>query len=149
MSLTDPATPGEHLFNYLLNHERRYGFQVLRMISSSPDTEDTTTEFVCQAVASEIHLPVKQSCNDSLILWSMISSGHVMYRDGSDTKQADEYDVTLLVTHEPPTVVDDNYTLVPKYYVILSSKREVYPRLLAEKKSGKFRTVSTVTPPVR
>jgi hypothetical protein len=46
MSLTDPATPGEHLFNYLLNHERRYGFQVLRMISSSPDTEDTTTEFV-------------------------------------------------------------------------------------------------------
>ena len=72
-----------------------------------------------------------------------------MYRDGSDTKQADEYDVTLLVTHEPPTVVDDNYTLVLKYYVILSSKREVYPRLLAEKKSGKFRTVSTVAPPVR
>ena len=73
----------------------------------------------------------------------------MIYRDGSDTKQADEYDVTLLVTHEPPTVVDDNYTLVLKYYVILSSKKEVYPRLLAEKKSGKFRTVSKVTPPVR
>ena len=84
-----------------------------------------------------------------MTLFSLISSGHVMYRDGSDTKQADEYDVTLLVTHEPPTVVDDSYTLVLKYYVILSSKREVYPRLLAEKKSGKFRTVSTVTPPVR
>jgi hypothetical protein len=72
-----------------------------------------------------------------------------MYRDGNETKQADEYDVTLLVTHEPPTVVDENFTLVLKYYVILSSKREVYPRLLAEKKSGKFRTVSTVAPPVR
>ena len=46
LSLKDPATPGEQLFNYLLSHERRYGFHVLRMVSSSGETDDVTTEFV-------------------------------------------------------------------------------------------------------
>ena len=44
LSLTDSATSGVLLFNYLLSHERRYGFQVLRMLSS--DSENITTEFV-------------------------------------------------------------------------------------------------------
>ncbi len=46
VSLCDPATAGEHLFNYLLSHERRYGLQVLRMVSTLPYTDETTTEFV-------------------------------------------------------------------------------------------------------
>lgn len=47
LTLKDSATPGEHLFNYLLSHERRYGFNVLRMVSSSNvDNEEVTTEYV-------------------------------------------------------------------------------------------------------
>lgn len=122
LSLKDPATPGEQLFNYLLSHERRYGFHVLRMVSSSGETDDITTEFVL----------AKQ--------WTYKS----MQRDFTELKQMDDYDVTLLVAHDQ--VGDDPLTLFLKYFVIMSSKRDFYPRLLVEKKPGKFRTVSTATP---
>jgi acetolactate synthase regulatory subunit len=47
LTLKDPATPGEQLFNYLLSHERRYGFHVLRMASSTnSDSDEVTTEYV-------------------------------------------------------------------------------------------------------
>ena len=126
LSLKDPATPGEQLFDYLLNHERRYGFQVLRMVTSSGTSDAVdppNTEYVL----------AKQ--------WPF----KALQRDFGDVKQLDDYDVTLLVAHDPPSPGDDLLRLTLKYYVILSSKREYYPRLLVEKKPGKFRTVSTAT----
>lgn len=66
------------------------------------------------------------------------------FRDFTELKQMDDYDVTLLVAHDQ--VGDDPLTLFLKYFVIMSSKRDFYPRLLVEKKPGKFRTVSTATP---
>jgi hypothetical protein len=65
-------------------------------------------------------------------------------REYGDLKHADDYDVTLLVSHE--SVNKDPMTIFIKFYVIMTSKREYYPRLLMEKKPGKFRTVSTATP---
>lgn len=65
-------------------------------------------------------------------------------REYGDLKHADDYDVTLLVSHE--SVSEDPLTIFIKFYVIMTSKREYYPRLLVEKKPGKFRTVSTATP---
>jgi hypothetical protein len=65
-------------------------------------------------------------------------------REYGDLKHADDYDVTLLVSHE--SVCEDPMTIFIKFYVIMTSKREYYPRLLMEKKPGKFRTVSTATP---
>ena len=126
LSLKDVATPGEQLFDYLLNHERRYGFQVLRMVSSPADAinnDPPNTEYVL----------AKQ--------WPF----KALQRDSGDVKQMDDYDVTLLVAHDPPAPGDDPLKLTLKYYVVLSSKREYYPRLLVEKKPGKFRTVSTAT----
>jgi len=126
LSLKDAATPGEQLFDYLLNHERRYGFQVLRMVSSSADAinnDPPNTEYVL----------AKQ--------WPF----KALQRDSGDMKQMDDYDVTLLVAHDPPAPGDDPLRLALKYYVVLSSKREYYPRLIVEKKPGKFRTVSTAT----
>uniref|UniRef100_A0A0N7ZXW0 Protein SZT2 n=1 Tax=Daphnia magna TaxID=35525 RepID=A0A0N7ZXW0_9CRUS len=123
LTLKDPATTGEQLFNYLLTRERRYGFQVLRMASSSnSDNDKVTTEFVL----------AKQ--------WSF----KTIQREYGDLRHADDYDVTLLVSHE--SVVEDPMTIFIKFYVIMTSKREYYPRLLVEKKPGKFRTVSTATP---
>jgi len=55
--------------------------------------------------------------------------------------------VTLLVTHDSLAGDDNNSLMLQlRYYVILTAKREFYPRLIVEKKPGKFRTVSTVTP---
>lgn len=68
----------------------------------------------------------------------------MIHRDIGDYKQTDDYDVTMLVAHDP--VAEDPMALSIRYYVILTSKREYYPRLVIEKKPGKFRTVSTVTP---
>ena len=68
-----------------------------------------------------------------------------MNREFSDVKQPlDDYDVTLLIAHD--LVNDDPLKLSLKYYVILSSKRDVHPRLVAERRPGKFLTVSTGAP---
>lgn len=69
----------------------------------------------------------------------------IVTREYSDLKlPLDDYDVTLLIAHD--LVNEDPLKLSLKYYVILSSKCDVYPRLVAEKKPGKFLTVSTGAP---
>ena len=95
-------------------------------------------------MASESNLPVRFKNMLQYIVWNFNCIYFDINRDCSDIKHSDEYDVTLLVAHEP--VPEDTFTLFLKYYVILSSKREFYPRLVVEKKPGKFRTVSSVAP---
>ncbi|MPC08794.1 Protein SZT2 [Portunus trituberculatus] len=66
---------------------------------------------------------------------------HVHYRDGNDQRVSDDYDVTLLVSHNT-TANSLLHHLHLNFYVILTSTREMYPNRILEKKMGHFRTVS-------
>lgn len=48
LCLKDSATPGESLYEYVLNHDQRYGLKVFRMVTSTStnDSDEVTTEYV-------------------------------------------------------------------------------------------------------
>ncbi|XP_069157334.1 KICSTOR complex protein SZT2 isoform X2 [Procambarus clarkii] len=127
VTIADTGTPGEQLYNYLLAREKQYRMRVLRMtpVIHDPNALMQYTEFIL------VHT---KTCR-------------VHYKDANDQRVSDEYDVTLLVSHNTsgelhvgnmhPNILHLNF------YVILTSTREMYPNRILEKKMGKFRTVST------
>ncbi|KAG0714062.1 KICSTOR complex protein SZT2 [Chionoecetes opilio] len=119
--IEDTGTPGEQLYNYLLAREKQYKMKVLRMtpVILDPDAVMHITEFIL------VHT---KTC-------------HVLYRDGNDHRVSDEYDVTLLVSHNTSATSLPHH-LHLNFYVILTSTREMYPNRILEKKMGHFRTVS-------
>ncbi|XP_063888022.1 KICSTOR complex protein SZT2-like isoform X5 [Scylla paramamosain] len=121
LTIEDTGTPGEQLYNYLLAREKQYKMKVLRMtpVILDPDAVMHNTEFIL------VHT---KTC-------------HVHYRDGNDQRVSDDYDVTLLVSHN--TAANSLlHHLHLNFYVILTSTREMYPNRILEKKMGHFRTVS-------
>ncbi|XP_042227057.1 KICSTOR complex protein SZT2-like isoform X3 [Homarus americanus] len=127
LTIEDTGTPGEQLYNYLLAREKQYRMRVLRMtpVIHDPDALMQYTEFIL------VHT---KTCR-------------VHYKDGNDQRVSDEYDVTLLVSHNTSADIELE-SLHPNilhlnFYVILTSTREVYPNRILEKKMGRFRTVST------
>merc|ERR1719500_1048214 len=63
----------------------------------------------------------------------------VIYTDNQDVRRTDDFDVSLILSYSPGP--GDLLTL--KYFVTMTSKRQLYPLFGVEKKLGKFRTVST------
>ena len=122
----------DQLYNYLLCHEKAYGLKVLRMeplFVASPGAE-----FQCQYIlAREGH------CR---LTFNNAKTG---------AQHSDEYDVNIVVEEEGE--VDDDSseegekkkkrsdTLRLRYFVILTSKRELYPAYTWSKQQGEFRTV--------
>ncbi|KAK3871475.1 hypothetical protein Pcinc_023382 [Petrolisthes cinctipes] len=135
LTIEDTGTPGEQLYNYLLAREKHYRMRVLRMtpVMIDPNAEMHYTEFIL------VHTKTCQ----------------VHYRDGNDQRVSDEYDVTLLVSHDTsPNTSPDARLEEPipnilhlNFYVILTSRREMYPNRILEKKMGRFRTVSVLFAP--
>lgn len=79
------------------------------------------------------------------VLVSLKSTPLISYCDVQDTKYADDFDVVLIVSHleQCPQVEKTEITL--KYYLMLTSKRELYPKREVENnKLGKFRTVYSI-----
>ncbi|XP_037802510.1 KICSTOR complex protein SZT2-like isoform X10 [Penaeus monodon] len=127
LTVEDTGSPGEQLYNYLLAREKQYKMRVLRMtpVILDPTADMQYTEFVL------VHT---KTCR-------------VHYSDANDQRVSDDYDVTLLVSHNAtldahPSDQQLN-VLHLNFYVILTSRREMYPNRILEKKMGKFRTVST------
>ncbi|KAK7072559.1 hypothetical protein SK128_009310 [Halocaridina rubra] len=126
--VVDTGTPGEQLYNYLLAREKQYGVKVLRMkpIVIDPDSDMHNTEFI---------MVYNKMCK-------------MDYNDANDQKVVDDYDVSVLVTqdHSEDNSTYDSQTdaLHLKVYIILSSKREMYPNRTLEKKKGVFRAVLDV-----
>ncbi|XP_024942950.1 KICSTOR complex protein SZT2 isoform X2 [Cephus cinctus] len=122
VTLTNLATPARTLYQYLLSHEKAYGMQVFGMSGDSYDNQDSEFSLV-----------------------RLQSTPLISYCDAQDMKHTDDFDVTLIVTRleQPPQMEKTEITL--KYYLMLTSKRELYPKREVENnKLGKFRTVYNV-----
>lgn len=108
----------EQLYNYLLDHEKTYGMNVIRM---EPVIIDPNTEF------------------DNEYVLVQLSNHRVIYTDNQDVKRTDDFDVSLILSY----IGNSANMLTLKYFVTMTSKRQLYPLFGVEKKLGKFRTVST------
>ena len=108
----------EQLYNYLLDHEKTYGMNVIRM---EPVIIDPNMEF------------------DNEYVLVQLSNHRVIYTDNQDVKRTDDFDVSLILSYSGNSA----NMLTLKYFVTMTSKRQLYPLFGVEKKLGKFRTVST------
>ncbi|CAL7950911.1 unnamed protein product [Xylocopa violacea] len=122
VTIPNLAIPGRTLYSYLLSHEKIYNMRVFEMKNDQQDSKDS-----------------------EYVLVSLKSTAMISYCDAQDTKYADDFDVALIVSHlvQPPHIEKTEITL--KYYLMLTSKRELYPKKEVENnKLGKFRTVYSV-----
>ncbi|RZF32788.1 hypothetical protein LSTR_LSTR011434 [Laodelphax striatellus] len=121
MLVRDISTPAMQLFNYLLNNEKDYNMEVYCMLPFSENSQEN--EFV---------------------LVQLSQTPQIIYKDAHDMKQTDDFDVTLMISQEENP---DPNTLSLHFYLLLTSRRELYPNLEIERKLGKFCPVSTASSP--
>ncbi|XP_059469171.1 KICSTOR complex protein SZT2-like [Neocloeon triangulifer] len=123
--VTETTMPALQLFNFLWTHEDLYKMEVFCM---SPENEFTT--------------------DNEYVLIQLKSTHPVMYKDNHDVKQTDDFDVTLIISHAQMDDEPQNpFALNLKYYILLTSRREHFPKHIVERKLGKFCTVPLATPP--
>ena len=72
-----------------------------------------------------------------------LSNQRVIYTDNQDVKRTDDFDVSLILSYCHAAKESDDTILTLKYFVTMTSKRQLYPLFGVEKKLGKFRTVNT------
>nr|XP_023016879.1 KICSTOR complex protein SZT2-like [Leptinotarsa decemlineata] len=117
LTIKNLVTEGKQLYDYLLKNVDQYNFKVFEM-----DVHESESEF---------------------ILVQVTSTSQVSYKDSQDRQHTDDFDITLVVyNHCMPYSPEDN-VLHLRYYLILTSKREIYPKSEIDEKLGKFRTVSS------
>ncbi|KAG5885699.1 hypothetical protein JTB14_002313 [Gonioctena quinquepunctata] len=117
LTIKNLVTEGKQLYEYLLKNVDQYNFKVFEM-----DVHESESEF---------------------ILVQVTSTSQVSYKDSQDRQHTDDFDITLIVyNHCMPYSPKDN-VLHLRYYLILTSKREMYPKSEIDEKLGKFRTVSS------
>ncbi|XP_033214181.1 KICSTOR complex protein SZT2-like isoform X2 [Belonocnema kinseyi] len=122
ITLSNLATPARTLYSYLLSHEKAYGMQVFSMSDESEEGQDS-----------------------EYVLVKLQSTPLVSYCDAQDTKYTDDFDVALIVSRLDEFPHSESNEITLKYYLMLTSKRELYPkRDLENNKLGKFRTVYSV-----
>ncbi|XP_008200755.1 KICSTOR complex protein SZT2 isoform X3 [Tribolium castaneum] len=117
ITITNLVTEGKQLYDYLLTNVNQYNFKVLDM-----DKGDGEIEY---------------------ILVQVTSNPQVSYKDSHDREHTDEFEITLVVYNLCAPYSPTDNVLHLKYYLILTSKREIYPKSEVEPKLGKFRTVSS------
>lgn len=146
VTVTDIATPGLQLFSYLLANDKAYGMAVFRMAPVAYDDAEHG------GPGDYAYTELGQS---EFVLVQHKTTPHLSYRDVHDLKQTDDFDVTLIVAHEAGAgaasstdlAVAGQSQLCLKYFIVLTSRRELYPKAEVERKQGKFRTVSTAHVP--
>ncbi|XP_054706833.1 LOW QUALITY PROTEIN: KICSTOR complex protein SZT2-like [Uloborus diversus] len=108
LTIPDINMSGSHLYNYIISHNMLYGMTVLRMVpvmvdsSSNIDTEFALIELSAQKAS---------------------------YKDFNDICQMGNFDVGLLINHNTSELTADPNSLVLNYYIILTSQRDLYPKL--------------------
>lgn len=79
------------------------------------------------------------------VLVKLQSTPLVSYCDAQDTRYTDDFDVALIVSRLEQSAQAEKTEITLKYYLMLTSKRELYPKREVENnKLGKFRTVYSV-----
>ncbi|CAG7825302.1 unnamed protein product [Allacma fusca] len=125
VTVQNVSTPSHILYNYILSHEKLYKMRVIRMTLQHPEMNEVVNEFVL----------------------TQLSSKKVAYKDIEDESQCDEFDLTLLIAHDTPPFARpysvDPSVLRLKYYIVLTSRRELYPKLVEETRQGKLCIVNT------
>lgn len=140
VTLEEVMTPSQVLFNYILSHDKYYRMKVIRMTPYQSGVvlpEDNSSEYVLVH-----HMSRKVSYRSS--------EREVDQGDAQQTQ--DEFDLTLVIAHDYPTssrdFVPDYQGLRVKYYIVLTSRRELYPKGDAanESNNGKLCPVNTPEP---
>ncbi|VEN57127.1 unnamed protein product, partial [Callosobruchus maculatus] len=117
LTIKNLVTEGKQLFDYLLSNIGQYNFKVFEM-----DVWDGEPEY---------------------ILVQVTTTPQMSYKDSQDCQHTDDFDITLVVYNLCTPYSPKDNVLHLKYYLILTSKREIYPKSEIEEKLGKFRTVSS------
>ncbi|KAK4871539.1 hypothetical protein RN001_015663 [Aquatica leii] len=117
IAINDLTTDGKQLYDYLLSNVNKYGMDVFSMQGDDGEC----TEYV---------------------LVQMESIPQMSYKDSQDCQHTDDFDVTLVLSRIS-SQADSNLSLHLKYYLILTSRREVFPKAEGDRKLGKFRRVSS------
>lgn len=117
---------GRILYSYLLSNEKTYNMRVFIMKSDYPDAQES-----------------------EYVLVSLKSTPSFSYCDAQDTRYTDDFDVALIVSHLEYPAQMEKTEIALKFYLMLISKRELYPKREVENnKLGKFRTVYTIEKPI-
>jgi len=91
---------------------------------------------------------LQESHDNEYVLIKLQSTPSVSYCDVHDTKCTDDFDVALIVSRMEQSPQIERTEITLKYYLMLTSKRELYPKREVENnKLGKFRTVYSVGKP--
>lgn len=91
---------------------------------------------------------LQESHDNEYVLIKLQSTPSVSYCDAHDTKCTDDFDVALIVSRMEQSLQVERTEITLKYYLMLTSKRELYPKREVENnKLGKFRTVYSVGKP--
>lgn len=88
---------------------------------------------------------LQESHDNEYVLIKLQSTPLVSYCDAHDTRYTDDFDVALIVSRVEQSPQMERTEITLKYYLMLTSKRELYPKREVENnKLGKFRTVYSV-----
>ncbi|TVK90578.1 KICSTOR complex protein SZT2 [Bagarius yarrelli] len=120
-SMSTGMITAHQLYNYITDHAGTYGMKPLRMSKTSANTENKKG-----GPSADLH-------EYALVaLWN--SSG--TYKDLEGLRHHDDFDVSLLVCHDAAPFEEqsdgERHLLRLRYYVIMTSQRELFPRLTAD-----------------
>ncbi|XP_066906429.1 KICSTOR complex protein SZT2 isoform X3 [Halyomorpha halys] len=125
LCVSDLSTPALQLFHYLLSHATDYEMEVKRMVFNEKMETDSSSSQECEYVLVKVGpAPV------------------VTYRETHDIKHIDDLDMTLIITYDRSS---RNIAIKLHYYIVLTTNRDLYPKLEMEWKLGKFCNVSTLS----
>ncbi|KAL7985176.1 hypothetical protein Chor_003746 [Crotalus horridus] len=109
------------LYNYITDHASTYHMKPLRM--ARPGTSNESKKGTPGSEQNEYAL---------VSIWNSAGS----YKDSEGLRHHDDFDVSLLVCHSAVPFEDqseaDRHMLRLQYYVIMTSQRELFPRLTAD-----------------
>ncbi|XP_028855759.1 KICSTOR complex protein SZT2 isoform X3 [Denticeps clupeoides] len=120
-SIVTGMIAAHQLYNYITDHAGTYGMKPLRMSKTTPASDSKKG-----ASSTDLH-------EYALVaLWN--SSG--TFKDLEGLRHHDDFDVSLLVCHNAAPFEEqsevERHTLRLRYYVIMTSQRELFPRLTAD-----------------
>ncbi|XP_034169219.2 KICSTOR complex protein SZT2 isoform X4 [Pangasianodon hypophthalmus] len=120
-SMSTGMITAHQLYNYITDHAGTYGMKPLRMSKAAVNIENKKG-----GPSADLH-------EYALVaLWN--SSG--TYKDLEGLRHHDDFDVSLLVCHDAAPFEEqsegERHLLRLRYYVIMTSQRELFPRLTAD-----------------
>nr|XP_015210690.1 PREDICTED: protein SZT2 isoform X8 [Lepisosteus oculatus] len=120
-SLSTGMITAHQLYNYITDHAGTYSMKPLRMSKAAVSSDGRKG-----APSADLHEYAL------VVLWN--SSGS--YKDLEGLRHHDDFDVSLLVCHSAAPFEEqseeERHVLRLRYYVIMTSQRELFPRLTAD-----------------